>query len=821
MNGYELIQARRCSIKPLVSEKAVHINNTQLKKLCRFCYDSELVRIMEDRKTGNLFFYLSEPKIQVFLVSSNDIFSLSAGNYESLGFADDDLIYALSNGSLLLWGRDKKGFRPLKPIQYDVGIDYISMGEYYVAKTKHNGFHISMRYREMDLVVETCKELFKRDDDFEITVTSQYDADSNTTAKDKIISKIMPVIENKHTSMYMSVGLVDLRLCTGTEKYIESQSGRYAIKYQTSDSCFNLYRLHEEDADLITHNDKHSCSLRQVSFVFSTENAISLDSGGKIKLWKIQDDTISCLETVTPQKDNRFCYYEMFEFDENIDSIRFIEASRCDVYKLSLDNSLTNRKKNKHVKIKHIIYNSTEHYEKPKMVIIPKTAYPESSVSINQLDVQSSHDFNSGLENNSHEDKNQFLSDTTLKRLHEGSGIATGTKSRFSKKTTDIFVGVDFGTSRTKVSYYNEANQQYESLSFVEYKQGAGVDDVYEDWVLPSLVGLKDNKLYFAYEAISTDGIQTISNMKRQVIDGSADAVIVSACAGYLAYVFETAEIHIRRALGVDTSARFVFSVCLPVMQMNNIDSVQRFRRVLKLTESIYKTTAKSNLDEIQSVLSNQPDSVKLSFTEIIPESVAEIIDMVVRGAVDGRYALYDLGAGTTDLTFYNINRHYTPASQHIIDAHIVYRGFSDIMQGNSSTEPTSDQIKEFYKSILEEFKPIWERVREKHHGIEAKKQVFLIETLVSGGAANRKEILNVLDFLQSTSSVRVIDSPKDWDYTKPPYYRYAVSYGLTKRPEETLKNFLLPRECPDYKHEDKVRELSEEEILENNKKWT
>jgi hypothetical protein len=36
---------------------------------------------------------------------------------------------------------------------------------------------------------------------------------------------------------------------------------------------------------------------------------------------------------------------------------------------------------------------------------------------------------------------------------------------------------------------------------------------------------------------------------------------------------------------------------------------------------------------------------------------------------------------------------------------------------------------------------------------------------------------------------------PPDWEGFLPPYFRYADSFGLTAKPEETNARFLLPRD--------------------------
>jgi hypothetical protein len=67
---------------------------------------------------------------------------------------------------------------------------------------------------------------------------------------------------------------------------------------------------------------------------------------------------------------------------------------------------------------------------------------------------------------------------------------------------------------------------------------------------------------------------------------------------------------------------------------------------------------------------------------------------------------------------------------------------------------------------------------------------------------------------------IQVLKNPPRWLSDEAPYYRCAVAYGLSGDPKKLKDNYILPKDCKVEVFEPKIRELSEEEKLDNQRRF-
>lgn len=353
----------------------------------------------------------------------------------------------------------------------------------------------------------------------------------------------------------------------------------------------------------------------------------------------------------------------------------------------------------------------------------------------------------------------------------------------------------------------------------------------YEDWVIPSVVAVHKDKAVYGYEALSADESARVYDLKRSVLRPGSNIYNYIECAGFLAFVFNEAKKRIQKITGAGSGIRFTFSVCLPVTQMIDSELTDHFREMLSFAECIFSENKWNDWNYMKRRYDNFESSTDLKFTDVIPESVAEVIDLIIRKQSLGLYALYDFGAGTTELTIFRmVSSSYQKGCEHIMDTEIVYKGFSDLDALCKGSPPSDELVKEHYQRIWDEFNKlgIWKRMKDKKIIGDGSLEPFLnMQIYASGGASQHPIVQDIFktvplyvghDYIECKTTV--LPEPISWDSTKPPYHRFAVSYGLTQDPKETLENFVLPLDCPKVVRATKIRELTEDQILEANKKW-
>jgi hypothetical protein len=158
--------------------------------------------------------------------------------------------------------------------------------------------------------------------------------------------------------------------------------------------------------------------------------------------------------------------------------------------------------------------------------------------------------------------------------------------SRFKKGSIEISVGIDFGTSRTKICYRTAVDETAKIMHFHSMRKQY-YEHEYEDWTIPSMVASFHGKFLFGYEALLAKTKSKHIKLKTSLLSNTVNDQDIIICAAYLAFLFDQTEELIKAEAHIVSNYRFTYSVCLPVEKMNNNKVVENMHLVLKLAETI------------------------------------------------------------------------------------------------------------------------------------------------------------------------------------------------------------------------------------------
>lgn len=655
---------------------------------------------------------------------------------------------------------------------------------------------------------------------------------------------------------------------------VKNATNRSMIKFSKTDSYFAFFSVENGEEKLIQVVDKHACALRQIKY-FSDCSFISLDSGGKMKIWVIDEIDLHVCQTISPDEFHKNSFYNDFDLDLSQKQLLLRTNERVDYYRVDISKYKKQHKNNL------ILFQHSEDIDQkqagndvntkeastdkrltsdsrgrrnkvcptaPDAVIYGsmylKKGFPESYSGGTYPAASGTGREQSGVdsfiipseEESGAQDLQVTNPDHSEKPSHEEAKAKNlNPGSRFRRQQATIYVGIDFGTSRTKVSFNNESEGRYEPLSF-KHLQPTGYQsiDLIDEYAIPSLVRHNKEQLQYGYNALIGQGELHTYFKQKLLNEAKPDYFTQQICAGFLAYIMKIAKDQILSLTNAKMDDKFVFSVCLPVERMNRSTVARRFESILKHAKRLMENDSFNSLPGLAaSAFFPDSDNVRddNTRTAIVPESIAEVLDFCNRKARNKLYALYDFGAGTTDLTIFYYNT--SKGQAEIIEAQVLNRGYSyiDKLKKNGEVDPAI--IKNYYHHIWEEIKngDIWRRVKRRIVGDESMRVFYDITLFGSGGGFN-DQIVRVIfnriplfhektkEFIEAKQGISKLEEPIEWDAAKPPYFRYAVSFGLTKKPEETEKTYVLPRDCPVRNSSVKIRTSREPDVLYPSADW-
>lgn len=445
--------------------------------------------------------------------------------------------------------------------------------------------------------------------------------------------------------------------------------------------------------------------------------------------------------------------------------------------------------------------------------------------------------------------------------------ITTSAIIREAPKKQVVQVGLDFGTSNTKIAY---------SLLGIRRPQKNPILfnnklDVYPDFCLPSVAAVNDqNKLIFGIEAAQflsnkswDEGLRRLKvvvagrhnnnfrdelteNQFHEYLEKHLNTNSISPeqiTSMYLAYAIYIARKEITNSLK-SNDLDLMFNICIPIDHVQNNKVRFVFEKILAWAEIIEKewTIQGESFDPLEfstKVESKAKYGAKTnSFARedqdarvfAVPESVAEIASYLYSSnRQSGMHALIDLGAGTTDISIFNLNRETNntfwysagniPDGTNRIEKKIIdYINEREnnnmcrlidvlkILRKLSSNNNINFEIERNIRAILNEIYQkttrIWGKAYEKYPREHAFHNVNIF---ISGGGSYIPYVKDIFSVpwwthIRGNYPINILPEPDDYNSFSGnvPFQRMTVAYGLCIL-LPILGNFRLPPDISDF----------------------
>jgi hypothetical protein len=231
-------------------------------------------------------------------------------------------------------------------------------------------------------------------------------------------------------------------------------------------------------------------------------------------------------------------------------------------------------------------------------------------------------------------------------------GFLTNVSSSSNRVDRELVIGVDLGTSSTKVVISDRSLKQTYAVPFTD---GVGV----MSYLLPTLL-IESNGTY----ALSGEG-ESLNDLKLSMMARVHDAVICARVAAFLALVIQYA----RAWLFQNHSDQYVGSEILwtlalgqPADQLTSSNSKLLFRKLGQVAWSLAETkeslSTKKVLD-VWNTWSNSHTDIDDFQCLVMPELAAQIHGYVSSTLFDPRrpniFLMVDIGAGTVDASIFRV----------------------------------------------------------------------------------------------------------------------------------------------------------------------
>ena len=425
------------------------------------------------------------------------------------------------------------------------------------------------------------------------------------------------------------------------------------------------------------------------------------------------------------------------------------------------------------------------------------------------------------------------------------------------KREAVIQVGIDFGTSTTKIAYRQVSPRGIvRSITFDHGLEGVPA------FGLPTLGMVDGNGRLLVGEEAATqmmdrswdEALRAFKVLVASHVDSSVEArelrdsfdryarrhplngiVLTPETVSfvYLAYAMREARRRISELPEyVDSSLEFLYNVCLPMQHVESNPALNAFRQVVAKAEAVERDWPYESGTEWLADNYSFYETTPLGASErafVIPESVAEAASYVssLRRS-PGLHALIDIGAGTTDVSFFNLVDESTrehcywyssgnlPIGGLAIERLVGMNGagltagqisekINRLRRGTQPDLVLVDGVREIMSRIHEEARPVWSAAYKHLHKEDPWHRV---EVFLSGGGAEvagaeetfARPWWRHLSQQYVRYQVAALPEPDDYDSLdgKGPFSRLAVAYGLTC-PEPELGDYTMPRDCPDH----------------------
>ncbi|NMB83034.1 MAG: hypothetical protein GYA14_14575 [Ignavibacteria bacterium] len=419
-----------------------------------------------------------------------------------------------------------------------------------------------------------------------------------------------------------------------------------------------------------------------------------------------------------------------------------------------------------------------------------------------------------------------------------------------------IQVGLDFGTSSTKIAYKILATRDKASVILFNHKLTN-----YPFYCLPSIAAFNDeNKLIMGIEAAKyledknwDHGLRRFKvvvagkfdeefydqhtsdlfyqYIRSKKINYSCEPEFIAAV--FLAYAMRQVRT-VLKEIYKNCELELSFNICIPIDHIENNKVKEIFEKIIATAELLEKE--EMNFNDLTDLLNkskkyfedckyNSEDENCRVFA--VPEAVAEIAGYLVSlRARNGIHVVIDFGSGTTDFSIFNLQNVRTSDSttywysarnipkgmyriERIFAEFIKSKPFNKsklsniVMNISEVPEEVLDKIKKELNCLWKDTHPGWRKayghLRKQSEWEKEKVSIF-----ICGGGSQLKFIPEIFSksWMKDWGPYPVNILPKPDDYVtgdnKYPFERLSLAFGLTI-PLPELNNFKLPNDCPDH----------------------
>lgn len=223
-------------------------------------------------------------------------------------------------------------------------------------------------------------------------------------------------------------------------------------------------------------------------------------------------------------------------------------------------------------------------------------------------------------------------------------------------KRKQLVIGLDFGTAFTKV-VVGEARTKY-AIPWVN-----PVTDT-SDYLLPGVLYI-NNSGECALSPYSTNG-EAISDLKLRLLSGDRSVASLSYITAYIALVLRHTITFImseHKTVYGNFTIDWMVNVGLPTDDYHNVELVSLYQKIISNARQISAMPSSVHLHACRNLVENEPventENNDLDRITAVPEFVAQITGYVKSPLRNpDLHLLVDVGAGTVDVTLFNVHEH-------------------------------------------------------------------------------------------------------------------------------------------------------------------
>jgi len=445
-------------------------------------------------------------------------------------------------------------------------------------------------------------------------------------------------------------------------------------------------------------------------------------------------------------------------------------------------------------------------------------------------------------------------------------------KFRRRKETIHIQVGLDFGTSATKIVFAQVGGRLFRPVLFNHHLSN------YPAFALPSIMAFDtQGDLLLGIDAARhlleqhwQEGFQRL----KMVVAGKYDLAFLEKqtmqsffryeeahkkdsktytperlTAIFVAYALRQARDAVAKAPEYQGhNLDLAFNVCMPIDHLENNQVKPIFEKIFAWAEAIEKNWPRngknSDLFELSGLTEN---SVSYGHPEsrvfAIPEAIAETASY--RFSLEqarGLHAVIDFGAGTTDVSIFNLRDEFQELRPYWYSARNIPWGMANIerllaemmvahlptgkiLSGNALSElftslktdeafPLDQSLRTALEDQVEaQFEELWgssdykkEAWGSAYGKLKKPSHWENVRVFVGGGGSQAPFVEQVFSLpwcypmVKGPYPVNPLPEPRNYDSceSQAPFHRMSVAYGLAF-PKPILDGYVLPRDCPDH----------------------